>query len=301
MGESLLARLTRVAALRRAALAAKRLWKRTAFAPLHALRKGRLRDFGFNPNAPALPVAKLRVHGGCGCRSDGYIVAMTVAAIGNLARVGPASRTRRAFAETAAIIDLARHPTQESWLAAVAKLTQGKYRRSANKARRLGYSSRLIGLESYAKSVYALTASKPRRSKGLFVWAALAGPRADLVDSKTPHWWHSCPRHGRVAWGGFRGEGARETLAAYALLVRSGDLVWIQSFIGHGDALADGVTKMLMFDVMAWLLAREDAFTQGARWLMHGSIEEGGMGLCDWKRYLGFQPTSLEVEDAALT
>jgi hypothetical protein len=50
-----------------------------------------------------------------------------------------------------------------------------------------------------------------------------------------------------------------------------------------------------MFDIMAWLLARGEPATAGIRHLVHGSIEEGSVGLFDWKRYLGFQPALVDV------
>ena len=187
----------------------------------------------------------------------------------------------------------------DAWRAQVSKITQGKYHRSANKARRLGYASRFVGENSYARSLHELTGSKPTRSKGLLVSAAIAGPRSDLADSKEPTQSPTCPRHWRLNWGAFRAdEAGRERLSCFAMLVRSGDLVWVQQFIGHGAALTDGVTKMLMFDIMQWLLERRDPCAKGARFLVHGSMEEGGVGLFDWKRYLGFKPMLLDTLDA---
>jgi len=107
--------------------------------------------------------------------------------------------------------------------------------------------------------------------------------------------WPACPRHWRLNCGAFQAGASGERLAAFAMLVRAGDLVWVQSFIGHGAALTDGVTKMLMFDIMEWLLARRDPCAQGVRWLVHGSMEEGAVGLFDWKRYLAFRPTILSL------
>jgi len=297
MTDSILARLSSVPALRRGARQTKLLWKRVFFAPLHALRKPRLRAFGLEPHS-APPIAPLRLAKGCPCEEGAHYCALSWGAMKDFARPSDRSRIRRALKQTAAAIGLDPYASFEAWRVQVSRLTQGKYHRSANKARRLGYASRFVGLDSYARSVHELTGSKPRRSKGLFVWAALAGPRSDLIDTKEPPWRTPCPLHGRATWGAFRTDATGETLVAFAMLVRSGDLMWVQNFIGHGAALTDGVTKMLMFDIMAWLLARSDPLTVGVRALVHGSVEEGGVGLFDWKRYLGFRPVLLDIGDA---
>ncbi|MGD0639109.1 MAG: hypothetical protein ABSC22_00050 [Roseiarcus sp.] len=294
MGDSILARLSSVPTLGRAAHKAKLLARRMFLWPLHALRKSRLRKFGLARRS-ALSIAELRLVPDCPCPHGAHFVPLSWGAVKAFARAG--KPTARALTPTAMTIDLEQFPDFASWRKRVSTLTQGKYHRSANKARRLGYTSRFVGTHSYERSLYELTGSKSRRSKGVLVWAAIAGPRSDLVDSKAPAPWPECPRHWRLNWGAFQADGSDERLAAFAMLVRAGDLVWVQSFIGHGAALTDGVTKMLMFDVMEWLLARRDPCAQGVRCLVHGSLEEGAVGLFDWKRYLAFKPTILKVVD----
>ncbi len=298
MGIPFLARLTALQPVRRAGRVVKTTWKRLFFGPLHAHRKARFSALGTTLTAD-LPVAALQLDSGCGCKACRNFVPLTQAEFRSYARPGRKRRQAPAFAETAAIIELSEFAGFEPWRIGVSQRTSGKYHRAANKARRLGYSARVIGKDSYARSVYRLTGSKLRRSKGLFVWAAIAGPRADLVDTKAPPLSPGCPRHWRVCWGGFSTTETSETLAAFAILIRAGDTVWVQRLIGHGAALSDGVTKLLIFDIMQWLLDRTDPNTHGIARLVHGSVEEGGAGLYDWKRYLGFRPMLLEFNRTA--
>ena len=296
--DPLLARVSSVPAIGKGARRAKLLWKRLFFWPLNGLRKPRLRKFGIEPGA-ALPVARLRLGADCGCSPSDHFAPLSCNAIRAFARAGKGVPAARAMAPTAMAVGLDQFADFAAWRAEVSKLTRGKYHRSANKARRLGYASRFVGEQSYARSLYELTGSKPKRSKGVLVWAAVAGPRSDLVDTKAPMPWPTCPRHWRLNWGAFRtDQGGEERLSCFAMLVRSGDLVWVQQFIGHGAALTDGVTKMLMFDIMQWLLARADPCAKGVRFLVHGFLEEGGAGLIDWKRYLAFRPMLLDTLDA---
>ena len=296
--DPLLARVSSVPAIGKGARQAKLLWKRLFFWPLNGLRKPRLRKFGLEPGA-ALPIARLRLGADCRCSPSDHFVPLSWDAVRPFARARKKAHAARVMTATAMAVSLDRFADFNAWRAEVSKLTQGKYHRSANKAHRLGYASRFVGEQSYARSLYELTGSKPKRSKGVLVWAAIAGPRSDLVDTKEPMPWPTCPRHWRLNWGAFRvDEAGEERLSCFAMLVRSGDLVWVQQFIGHGAALTDGVTKMLMFDIMQWLLARVDPCTQGVRFLVHGFLEEGGAGLIDWKRYLAFRPMLLETLDA---
>ncbi len=295
--DAVLARISSVPAINKTARQAKLLWKRMFFWPLNALRKPRLRKFGLALNA-SLPVARLRLDADCGCSPSDHFAPLSWDAIKSFTRAGKRAPVARSLAPTATVLALDQFASFDAWRAQVSRTTQGKYHRSANKARRLGYASRFVGENAYARSLYELTGSKPRRSKGVIVWAAIAGPRFDLVDTKESMLWPTCPRHWRINWGAFRtDEAGEERLSCFAMLVRSGDVIWVQQFIGHGAALSDGVTKMLMFDIMQWLLERRDPCARGARFLVHGSMEEGGVGLFDWKRYLGFRPMLLETLD----
>ncbi len=84
-----------------------------------------------------------------------------------------------------------------------------------------------------------------------------------------------------------------EKLVAHAVLQRAGDIVSIDHFLGHAELLREGVTKLLMFEIMTWLLDRNDPQVQGVRYCLQGAIEDGGRGLMDWKRYTQFKPFAL--------
>ncbi len=288
-----LSRFTASPALRRAARAYKNAWKRFYFWPLHALRKARFEKLGLDRRMP-LAIAAVNLASDCKCRHTSHYVPLSRETIRELTAGNDRKNVASLFGATAAVIDLDTFANFDAWRVQVSRATSGKYHRSANKARRMGYSAGIVGFNSYHRSVYELTGSKFRRSKGLLVWAALIAPPASLVDTKKPPVPPVCLEHWRYCWGAFKSTEAGEKLVASAILIRTGNVVWIQRFIGHGDALKDGVTKMLIFDIMQWLLARAEPGTQGIRYLLHGSIEEGSTGLFDWKRYLGFKPMLLD-------
>ncbi len=293
-----LSRLAVSPTLRRAARAYKDAWKLFYFWPLPALRKSRFAKLGVDRREP-LGVAEINLASECKCRHTSHYVPLTRETIRQLTASNGDTSTARLFGATAAVSELDTFADFDAWRVQVSRATSGKYHRSANKARRMGYSARVVGFNSCHRSVYELTGSKFRRSKGLPVWAALIAPPATLVDTKKPPVAPVCPEHWRYCWGAFKTTGAGEKLVASAILVRAGNTVWIQRFIGHGDALKDGVTKLLIFDIMQWLLARAEPGTQGIRYLLHGSIEEGDDGLFDWKRYLGFKPMLLDSAHAS--
>lgn len=280
-----------IPAAKRASRKAKHAARRVFAWPFNGLRKNRLDKYELPPGAP-LPIAELDLERDCGCRSRDHMVRLTDEELRPLT----GSRRWASFAPTPVAIEMDRYPDFMAWRRVVSRNTDGKYHRSANKARRLGYATRVVGLKSHARSLHALTGSKPRRSKGILVWASLVDPAPDLVDTHAPPKPPTCPRHWRISWGVFRPtEDGGETLSAFAILIRAGDVVWIQRLLGHGEALADGVTKMLMFDIMEWMLARREPCTQGIRHVVHGFVEEGSVGLFDWKRYLAFTPRELRL------
>jgi hypothetical protein len=113
-------------------------------------------------------------------------------------------------------------------------------------------------------------------------------PKANLVDGgeqvvEPPH----CGIHWSMCWGAFKGE----TLVAYAVLTRCGNVVRTIHIMGHRDALRDGVIKLLVFDIVRWLFAPESASLRGIRYFMYGALEHGGEGLVEWKLRLQFLPS----------
>ena len=281
---------------RRTAPTVKRWWRRAFFWPLYAKRKARFPGLG-QPRDERPAVALLDIEGECACKAKGNFIPLTLQNLDEFARAGAAPAIAL-LQPTATVTDLDLYANFDAWRIGVSRATQGKYHRSANKARRLGYSSRVVGLNSYRRSVHELVGSKFRRSKGLFVWESLAGPRKGLQDSGEPPRPPACPRHWRQCWAVFQKTEDGERLMAFAIFIRAGNLLWVQRFVGHADGLADGATKLLIFDIMQWVLARDEPATQGIRYLLHGYVEEGGRGLYDWKRYLNFKPMLLNVKGA---
>jgi hypothetical protein len=162
------------------------------------------------------------------------------------------------------------------------------------KAGRKGYSSRNLGVEfgCYAGSILAIDQSKLFRTGGL-VWGALArsrNPPVDRVREPVPPF---CPRHWAVLWGVFAATEAGERLVAYASIARTGNFVRTLHVMGHNDFLDDGVVKLLFFDIIKWLLDREDPVVHGIRYFVYGAVEHGRDGLYEWKRRLQFRPVLL--------
>ena len=197
------------------------------------------------------------------------------------------------FRATACLIDLRLYQSCAAYLAAVSKATEGKYRRSANKAKRLGYYVRPVNPASFSKSVQDIRGSKFWRSRGPMLSGFLARS-AHVTDEEHAVEKPSCREHWTIAWGVFSDAGGKRKMVGRAVLRRSGNVVSFDEFMGHGDLLALGITKLLMFDIMEWILDRTDPCVQGLDYCLQGSMEDGGKGLVDWKRYTQFEPRSIK-------
>ena len=121
-GVSILARLSSVPALSRAAHQAKLRARRLFLWPLQALRKPRLGKFGLERRS-ALPIAELRLAPDCGCPHSAHFVPLSWDAIKAFARVGVGKPVVRTLAPTAMAIDLDRFPDFASWRKQVSRLT----------------------------------------------------------------------------------------------------------------------------------------------------------------------------------
>jgi hypothetical protein len=254
-------------------------------------RRRRLAAFGLAANDP-LPVAKIRMRITCanpGCAR--FAVANTACAESYRTTSDP--RFFAAFKKTAAVTDLSAFSSFEAYCQAVSKETTGKYRRSANKAKRAGYFTRQIAIGGYARSLFDIKRSKTVRSHGRM--SELSGgptrPQSDLAAPPTPP---TCHEHWRIDWGLFNR--ADDTMWGFASVVRSGNLAHLDHMIGHADVLAGGGMKLMQFDIMSWLLNRQDSFVDGVDYLLHGAIEDGSEGMADWRRYVHQRPYLLTLE-----
>jgi len=196
------------------------------------------------------------------------------------------------FKHTAAITDLTLFPSTETYLQAVSQETNGKYRRSANKARRAGYFSRRITPGAYAQSLFDIKASKETRSHGA-VPEATGVLRRPERDQEFPLAASCCREHWRIDWGLFNQSDAR--MWGFASLIRAGNVVQINHMMAHADVLRTGGMKVMQFDIMAWLLDRGDPLVGGLDYLLHGAIEEGGAGAANWRRYVRQRPYTLRL------
>lgn len=258
------------------------------------LRNGRLKRFGFAPGHE-LPVASLRFRQKCQDAACFPVIAANAQSLEDYAKREDEGRFLDLLKLTATIVDLDLFPTYADYRRAVSKETKGKYHRSANKATRLGYYSRKLGLDAHMQGVLEIRRSKLVRSRGL-VLGALLGAKPVGPDAGTKFQPPACPEHWRVEWGVFN-QAQPDRLFAFAMLQRTGNFINVKHFIGHADALGDGVMKILKNDIMEWILAREDICVQGARYLIHGALEEGSLGLADWRRYVRLLPCRLDFAD----
>jgi hypothetical protein len=253
----------------------------------------RLAIFGHSPLA-RLPVADLRIRVTCGrLECAPFAVAITESVKG--CRTDREGGLRALFKRTAAVTDLTRFPSSETYLKAVSRETGGKYHRSANKARRAGYFSRRIAPGSYAQSLFDIKASKHRRSHGVMP-EAMGGLARPNRDEEFAYGTPPCREHWRIDWGLFNH--ADERMWGFASLIRAGNVVQLDHMMAHADVLKTGGMKLFQFDLMAWLLGRADPLVAGLDYLLHGAIEDGSKGAADWRRYVQQRPHALRLAQA---
>lgn len=192
---------------------------------------------------------------------------------------------------TALMLELDPFPGMENYEKAIKKKSNGNHLRSVRMAARLGYTTRIIDEHAHGATIRAIEKSKLFRTGGL-VWSALF-PWVNRSDSdRGPDSLAlNCTRHWSICWGAFRDE----QLRAFCCIIRSGNFVRVERIMGHRDALKDGVVKLLLIDVIAWLLER-NSVTQGTRYFMYGSVEHGTQGLYEWKRRFYFKPTLVSLD-----
>lgn len=192
---------------------------------------------------------------------------------------------------TAAILDLGRFSDFDDYQRAVSRSSHGNDNRSVKKAQRLGYRTRIIDGSAHQASIDRIRRSKIIRTGGLMLEAVL--PRATLtgksvcVPIRAPQF----KVHWSICWGVFKDE----TLVAYALLTRCGDLIRTIHIMGHRNALRDGVVKLLVFDIIRSLFEGQSGVFSGIRYFMYGALEHGGRGLFEWKLRLQFRPSLVDL------
>jgi hypothetical protein len=257
-------------------------------------RKWRLRRI-YGANLATLQHARFVFRQNCQCADCAGRVEAVARESRLYLRADQAAHWTAAFARTPLMIDLTRFPDFAAWKTGVSRMTKGKYHRSANKAARLGFTVERIGDLDYSASLHKIRTSKLWRSRGPVLEAFFAAPNADdrVVAAQEP----TCPEHWMMAWGVFGPLKGVRTMVARAVLRRAGNVLLFDFFMGHADLLRDGVTKLLMFDIMKWALDRRDPNVKGIDYCFQGAAEHGGAGLVDWKRYTLFEPRALVLVD----
>jgi hypothetical protein len=197
---------------------------------------------------------------------------------------------------TPLVLDLGRFANFEAYRKAVSKVTGGRYLRSANKAARLGYTVRPIDVGAFAAGAARIRTSKVWRSHGP-VREAIFNNSPDCGDLDIEPTEPACHEHWTRAWGVFGPLKGSNGLVAHAVLRRAGNVVSFDFFMGHADVLKDGVTKLLMFEIMKWMLDRKELPVRGLEFAFQGVVEVGRRGIIEWKRYVQFEPRCLILAD----
>ncbi len=272
------------------------LWRhvRPALAPLEGLlflyNKRRLRRYGYGV-ADALPPMDAATRRRC---DDPGCARFALEVYNDLAKfIAPAEPTSLSglFRPTIHALRLADFPTMSDYETTVKRHKRGYDLRMVKKARRAGFYCRLVGRGAYARDLLEIMTSMPIRSGGV-----VERPKAcDDSNDDVPHAPPVCPEHWMQTWGVFVEQDGREKLVGRTELIRAGNLVEVGFFMGHGDFLRVGVMKLLHFDIMTWLLAREDLSVEGVEYLCYGGVEVGLEGRFNWKRYLEFRPFALRL------
>jgi hypothetical protein len=257
--------------------------------------KGRLARNGLAPGAVA-PVAPIRFRGNCHDPRCACHVAARWEGLRGFSRDADTRTLRARLSPFAAMIELADFEAFDDYLRRVSKISDGNDRREAARARRLGYATRRIGFNSHLQSLADIKGSKLVRSGGvmtaaLYSQANAPAPEEDrAVAFEAPR----CAEHWQIDFGVFN-NAEPERMVAKATLGRSGNLVEVVFFMGHGAALRHGVAKLLFFDMMKWLMDSPESLVAGVEFLNYGAVEEGGQGRDTWRRRLGFRPFAVDA------
>ena len=244
------------------------------------------------------PVASLRLRCGCDNPRCARHVAARWFGLRGFSRNPDTASTHARIRPFAAMVPLSEFSSMADYVCHVSRISDGNDRREVARARKLGYATRRIGPQSHPASLDDIIRSKPVRSGGV-MGKAVAAPaparhEAAFIDQATPIPQPRCAEHWQIDFGVFR-DSDPDRMMGKATLGRSGNLIEVVFFMGHGAALRDGVMKTLLFDIMEWLLESNDPLVQGADFLSYGAVEEGADGRDKWRRYLGFRPFALDA------
>jgi len=113
----------------------------------------------------------------------------------------------------------------------------------------------------------------------------------------------TCPLHWELLFGVFEGPESnveQSRLVGFARLHRIGNIASYDELIGHGQYLDRGIMKLLHAHIVQWLVDSAESYTQGIKYLAHGSVERGNEGFFFWKKKALFMPYLVELLDFQL-
>lgn len=295
-----------------------------------ARRRGRLALFGFD-GLDAVPCAEIDLQpapADCLAECKAFVAAER-RYLGKFAfrTEKPSGRLGAFWCLVPSVLDLAEFVETEDFLRRVRRHSKGGILRQIRRAREQGVVSRRIFGGVYARQLHDIQTSKRFRSGPVFAAYLRRRPPADFADGITmadiaaylgcsipevaqgitlpPPPPPACAHHWNVDWGVFvpeevRGDGGMrypDRLVGYISLRRLGNVVRTTAIMGHGAYLAANVMKLLMCDVILWLIAAPEPWLRGVRYLHYGAIEHGNVSLVGWKRAFGFAPRRFAWRD----
>lgn len=147
-------------------------------------------------------------------------------------------------------------------------------RKRASRSARLGYvSTEILRRSLYVDDVFAVNTSLTERQGRPMTAGYLERPSASELDPIT------CDRH----WTRMFATLLDETLVAYSVVIRAGDLALVSQILGHGEHLKSDV-MFLLFESVIDALAGTDVA------IVYNRADSGDVGLQYFKEKLGFEP-----------
>jgi hypothetical protein len=202
---------------------------------------------------------------------------------------------------TAEVLELSGFKDCSAYDRALAKHS-GNFRRSANKALKQGFYTKVFDKAAFSHDILVIQRSKKLRSFGPVLEAFLPAKhnRSPATQRADPGYKTKCPKHWEICFGVFHAttvathHSRPEVLVGYAKLHRIGNTLRYAEKMGHGDYLNQGIMMLLQRELIHWLLDETNTLAKGIELLTYGALEQGSQGLAFWKKKALFRPCLLE-------
>jgi len=158
-------------------------------------------------------------------------------------------------------------------------------RQNARYAAKLGYRWQIIDRADWEDDLFEIRSSAPKRQGRGMPEAYMT--RQVYGSDAWPE--QHCTRHLITVHGVI---GADDRLAGYCQVVQCGEVVRVNSILGHWDKLPDRVMWLLMMELIKWHI---DECAAGYA-LYYTHLSGHGPGLRYWKERLGFRPSRVSWE-----